>query len=789
SELSGLIPLGLDIGPDNNLYVLSQPPGQKVGNVLRYGAANQAAFTVTLSSPSGVPVTVDFDTADVTANAGSDYAAMSGTLTFAPGVTSRTILVPTFDDAAQEETETLQMLLSNVNGATVGNLSATGTILDDGDIGNQAPTANAGVDQTLTDDDGTGSEVVQLNGSGNDPDGSIVAYEWTEGATVLGNTASISPSLSVGTHTLTLTVTDNEGATGSDTVVVTVNANQGPSADAGADRTVSDADGSGDQVVALIGSGSDPDGSIASYLWTEGTTVIGNTASISPSLSVGTHSLTLTVTDNGGATDNADVIVTIAANQGPTANAGDDKTVTDDDDNGSETVTLSGSGSDADGSIVTYQWTRGADVLGNTASISPTLDVGTHVLTLTVTDNGGATATDTVEVIVEAVPAGPNLSFGDVANVGSTWQTITLEKPYASMVVVATPRYNSGSGPGVVRIHNVTSNSFDVRVDNVGTSAFSGGVHYVAVEEGVYDETGQYKLEAVKYSESETSRKNGWLIDSASYQQAYTDPVVVGQVMSANDPDWSVFWASSNSRTSPPTSSQLNVGKHVAEDPDTTRATETIGYIVIEATQNGTIEGLPFVAGVGGDTVRGVGNGTYQYSYTAMPNAKAAILSTAGMDGGDGGWAVLRGTNPLPPAGGTIDLAIEEDQLGDSERNHTTEQVAYFVIDPPLPADPMDVNGDAQVTAADALRVINRLARTTSPPTQSASEWESLDVNQDGRVSVLDALVVINRLSRQPATPTIAPIASTEAVDDIFAATDDDEEEPEAVDQLLASTV
>jgi hypothetical protein len=162
--------------------------------------------------------------------------------------------------------------------------------------------------------------------------------------------------------------------------------------------------------------------------------------------------------------------------------------------------------------------------------------------------------------------------------------------------------------------------------------------------------------------------------------------------MSANDEDFSVFWASGGSRTSAPTAGSLNVGKHVAEDPDTTRATETIGYLVIEATQNGTIEGLPFVAGVGGDTVRGVGNGTYQYSYDAMPNAKTAVLSTAGMDGGDGGWAVLRGNNPLPPSSGTISLAIDEDQLRDSERNHTTEQVAYFVIDPP--------SGDVQDSSA-----------------------------------------------------------------------------------------
>ena len=51
-----------------------------------------------LSAVSGVAVTVDFETVDGTAKAGSDYTAASGRLTFTAGETAKTISVATLDD-------------------------------------------------------------------------------------------------------------------------------------------------------------------------------------------------------------------------------------------------------------------------------------------------------------------------------------------------------------------------------------------------------------------------------------------------------------------------------------------------------------------------------------------------------------------------------------------------------------------------------------------------------------------------------------------------------------------
>jgi endoglucanase len=94
------------------------------------GASN-AEFTVNLSEASDQTITVGYDTADDTAEAGSDYTATSGTLTFAPGDTTKTIAVPVTNDSEVEDNETFRVNLSDSTNATVSLGSGTGTIIDD----------------------------------------------------------------------------------------------------------------------------------------------------------------------------------------------------------------------------------------------------------------------------------------------------------------------------------------------------------------------------------------------------------------------------------------------------------------------------------------------------------------------------------------------------------------------------------------------------------------------------------------------------------------------------------
>lgn len=97
----------------------------------RNSGSRSRSFTVTLSTALSTSVTVSYATANGTATAGSDYAAKSGTITFAAGVTSRTISITVFGDRIVEGDETFFVNLSNAVGATISDSQGKATILND----------------------------------------------------------------------------------------------------------------------------------------------------------------------------------------------------------------------------------------------------------------------------------------------------------------------------------------------------------------------------------------------------------------------------------------------------------------------------------------------------------------------------------------------------------------------------------------------------------------------------------------------------------------------------------
>jgi len=424
-----------------------------------------ATLTFTLTVGDGtstdtdtVEITITADNDAPTANAGTDRTVNegdtvslsgsgsdpeSGALTYSwaqtggsPNVTltGATTQTPSFTAPNVTANVTLTFTLTVNDGTSNGTDTVEITITAD----NDAPTANAGTDQTVDEGD-----TVSLSGSGTDPESGALTYSWTQtggspNVTLTGATTQ-TPSFTApnvtANVTLTFTLTVNDGnSNGTDTVEITITAdNDAPTAEAGMNQTVDEGD-----AVSLSGSGSDPESGALTYSWAQtggspNVTLTGATTQTpsftAPELTANaTLTFTLTVSD-GSLTDTDTVDITITAdNDAPTANAGTDRTVAE----GAE-VSLSGSGSDPESGALTYSWSQtggspNVTLTGATTQTpsftAPDLTTdATLTFTLTVSD-GNLNGTDTVAITVTADP-----NRAPVASSAIAAQTLTVGGP------------------------------------------------------------------------------------------------------------------------------------------------------------------------------------------------------------------------------------------------------------------------------------------------------------------------------------------------------------------------
>jgi hypothetical protein len=269
---------------------------------------------------------------------------------------------------------------------------------------------------TTVNADETTDFPISFNGlSSTDSDGTIDSCEFRldSASFLVSSSCTIEYStLTPGDHTLELRVTDNHGLTNTDSL--TIHVLSYPEAVAGSDQSLTDSDNSGSEDVTLDGSSSsDEGGSIASYEWFEfdvqSYPPIATGVAPTVTLDVGTHTLTLRVTDDDGMVTEDQVEITILpAPNAPIADAGSDQQLTDSDNSGSEDVTLDGSGSaDSDGTIASYVWLEQGNQIATGATPTVALSVGEHTLTLRVTDDNNLVGEDQVLISVAAAPNAP----------------------------------------------------------------------------------------------------------------------------------------------------------------------------------------------------------------------------------------------------------------------------------------------------------------------------------------------------------------------------------------------
>jgi hypothetical protein len=191
-------------------------------------------FTASLDTPQPAPVTVGFATADGTATAAGDYAANTGTVTFAPGDTSQPVTVQVNGDITVEPDETFDVNLANPTGnATIADARGVGTVINDDRAPTEQP-ANVRLDDVRLNEGGAGQTAFRFTVSLDTPQSAAVTVDFATG----DGTATAPSDYAASTGTVSFVPGDT-----SETVTVQVNGDRTVESNERFDVNLSDATG------------------------------------------------------------------------------------------------------------------------------------------------------------------------------------------------------------------------------------------------------------------------------------------------------------------------------------------------------------------------------------------------------------------------------------------------------------------------------------------------------------------------------------------------------------------
>jgi len=409
-------------------------------------------LTVNRAGGNSGAVMVDFATADGSATAGSDYAANSGTLSFADGVSSQTITITINDDNVDEDNETFTVDLSNATGgADIGsNDSSEVTILDDDNAGQLSisPTATSV-------DEGAGTVTLTVNRTGGTDGAVSVDFATANGSATAGsdyvaNTGTLNFANGVGSQTITVSISEDSLNESDETFTVTLS-NVGGGASLGANvSTVTILDNDAPGTLSISPSATSVDETAGTV-----TLTVNRTGGSAGAVSVDF------ATANGSATAGSDYV----ANSG-TLNLAHNQT--------SQTITVS----ITDDSIDEVNETFTVNLSNATGGAS----LGTSTSTVTIIDN---------EVNQPPNVSGPvTQSFSEDDDNDTVSLLSGASDPDGDTLTVAGVTLSSGDGSGITvsgSTLNVTPDAYSALVGGASTNA----VYTYTISDGINDPINQ----------------------------------------------------------------------------------------------------------------------------------------------------------------------------------------------------------------------------------------------------------------------------------------------------------
>lgn len=613
-------------------------------------------------------LTFNWDYTDAVSSAGGFQVFNNGTLLCSTTDPTAKSLQCTLDTLLPQHT----FAMAAVNAA--GELTTiSNAIVYTGSAGSTVPppatgTLTAAISPSTTK--GTAPLAIAFSATGST--GPIATYTWDFGDGDTGKGSTISHTYAVaGTYSVTLAVSDSSGNNA--LANVTVTADQAPVQLVPPTAIISSSAASGEAPLSVTfdGTGSSAKNSIiTSYNWDfgDGTKGTGPTASHTFTIA-GTYNTQLLVTDSNGLTDTVTTPVLVSpatiVNKAPTASF----TATPTQGTTPLTVSFNGSGSnDSDGTISSYVWNfgDGSSATGQTASHTYTT-AATYTATLQVTDNQGGKGSTSVAITAktEEPTTGVKMETGEVM-VSSEWVRVPLITPFTNPVVIAGPPSFSDSEPCVIRLRNVNSTGFDIRLTEWD---YQDGVHpqesvsYLVMEQGRHTLPNGSSVEAGTYAGT-------IFFKTVPFSKPFAKPpVVLTTIASFNETD------TISGRIRNVSTSSFDYYFREQEKNKNTHVKETVNFIAWEP-GTGTTGLVQFEASA---TDNAVTHAWYSIAFqTATPHPPLLLADMQTTNAGD--TSALR-VQQLSGAG--FQVKVEEEQSKDSEVNHGGEIVGYLAFNQP----------------------------------------------------------------------------------------------------------